>query len=111
MHFAYITIQHRSTLSKLGFNCNYVDNRLISYSDAVAEIIHFRDKIIKKDIDIIYDICENRLIKKQCFFKGVWTCRNNIYPKRLVKLLDRNENRQIIVDRLQMIIYTLTHNI
>lgn len=111
MRFDYISLTHRATLSKLGFNCNHVDKGNIRYHEALNEIVHIRDKVASKDIDIYYDVCENKLIKKQCLFKGIWTCRNNIYPKRLSKLMSKSENRELLIGRLQMIIYTLTNNI
>ena len=68
-----------------------------------------KERIINNDIEIYYIICEDKLIKKETFFKNVWTCRNNIYPSRLHKILKDEHLKNIILNRIDMMLLFISN--
>lgn len=106
MNFKYIPIQDKIYLSKLGLNCSYAKANKI---DVLKELYSIKERIINNDIEIYYIICEDKLIKKETFFKNVWTCRNNIYPSRLHKILKDEHMKNIILNRIDMMLLFISN--
>ncbi len=114
MLFRSLPIETRKHLSNIGLNCHLlaksrVDNKLIivgSVADAV-EIIR-NNIVINRDDSVYYELCECKFFKRERLLKGIWTCKNNIYPSRLIKLMKVENNRTVLIERLDMIIHMLT---
>jgi hypothetical protein len=106
--------EKRHSLSKLGFNVNYirksVKGKRIMYSDIVNEIDSIIVMIYGHDNGVYYDICFCPFLKKETLFKNIWIYRNNVYPTKLVKVMACKEKKDALIQRLQMIKMILSNN-
>lgn len=107
----------KSTLSKLGLNVNALSRKINGKKQPpmLSEIIFTLEYILqsaKKNDDLIYyDICDSKFLKLETIFKGIWTCRNNIYPSRLSKLMENDENKELFIQRIDLIKQTINNNL
>lgn len=107
----FLTTQEKTTLSRCGLNRNYINylmrsNRL-KYKDLLDILFDVRNRIAENEPDIIYDICENRIFKKHVLFRNIYPYVTNYRPYKMIEHLQDLNKRNALLDRLDMIIFTL----
>jgi len=102
----------RSPISKLGLNVNYLRTLkkgilYYDFEDIINDLIVIRNHLERNNISNIDLVLENRILKKETIFKSVYKIRNNFNAFRVHKCLKENENKQVVIDRLDLIILNL----
>jgi hypothetical protein len=118
MNFIFHLDQNKLTnLSKLGLNVNHLRKPLdgMKRPPFIYEIvftINYTSDLIKQNDELVcYDICDSKFYKKETLLKGIWTCKNNIYPKRLIKLMNDDFRKNALLERFEMMLSILTTTI
>lgn len=102
----------RTPLCKLGLNVSYFRFKRKGFlyydiEDVLSEVENIRALIVennKKKTELI--IC-NKAIKKETLFKNVYKYRNNFTEKYVYEMLSNEDNKSIILERLDLIITLL----
>ena len=104
----------RSALSKLGLNVFGLGKPLPNRKrpPSIPEVMHTIYLVIS-DVEtnnelVYYDICDSTFFKKETLLKGIWTCKNNIYPSRLITIMQDETQRKLLIERLQLMLNILT---
>ena len=104
----------RSSLSKLGLNVFGLGKPLPNRKrpPAIPEVMHTIYLVIyevRENHELIYyDICDSTFFKKETLLKGIWTCKNNIYPSRLITIMKEETQRNLLIERLELMLNILT---
>lgn len=111
--FFKLNLLQLKSLSKLGLNVKQVysskskQNKTFDLDDIIEEIEKQKENIIKNKPYTIDDFIDCRLIKPLTVFKYVYPYVNNIRTHVVVRVLNNDNNKSIIIDRLDFIILQL----
>ena len=113
MSFHQIHSKDRKSLAKLGLNVSGIfvkqkGKKTIYPVDVIYTVAKTIEYVSLNNEEIYYDICDSRFYKKETLLKGIWTCKNNIYPSRLITLMKEEPLRNALLERLRMIEFILT---
>ena len=107
-------LAERKMLSALGINVFHATKRKekcgypIDIDALTEEITDYKNRISKGDKFVFDDICYGKTLKNEVFFRYIWTCKTNIRPQRIRKIVYGGDKREILIQRLDFILLALT---
>lgn len=107
-----LTQKSKTPLCKLGLNVSYFlykKKGLLYYDieDVLNDVEGIRSLILENNKKKTELIISNKAIKKEALFKNVYKYRNNFTEKYVYEMLSNEDNKSIILERLDLIITLL----
>lgn len=104
--------EERTPLCKLGLNITHImndkaGNKHYDILDIINEIVIIRELLSINNYDKIETFLRNKILKKETLFKGVYKIKNNFNELRVHKCLKNDENKSVILERLDLILFHL----
>ena len=104
--------EERTPLCKLGLNITHIMKDKVGVKhydllDIIKEIDVIREILSVNSYDKIEIFLRNKLLKKETLFKGVYKIKNNFNELRVHKCLKDDENKLVILERLDLILFHL----
>jgi hypothetical protein len=110
--FLELNQEQRTPLCKLGLNVAYlrtnkINNHYVDISDIIKELNTIKAVVKGNDVFNLNDLIHSKTIKNATIFKNVYFYNTNFDMYRLKRCLSNEENKQIVIGRLDLIIYQL----
>lgn len=100
-------------LSKLGLNVYRISvmnrKQKISIEQIANTVEYVRELLLINEYWIIDDVIYSYMFKNATLFNGIYPYVANFDGKRLIKILENEDKKQILIDRLNLMLSVLTN--